>query len=159
MDFQFSAADTLAGVVGQLTRAGYSNTRARRAVLEALSRSAGPASPNELLATGREIHPALGLVTIYRTLEILGQLGLVRKLHLAEGCHSYVLSTAALRSDPGDEPHGHHVICQECHRAVEFDGCDIEAVVSAVQSQTGFAVRSHWLEMFGLCPECQESRS
>ena len=162
--FQFSEGAAPAELVDSLTRAGYSNTRARRAVVAALSHADGPASPNELLAAGREIHPALGLVTVYRTLEILEQLGIVRKLHLAEGCHSYVLSAAGLRAErdtgePGDEAHAHHIICQECRRAVEFDGCDIDAVISSVQVQTGFAVRSHWLEMFGLCPSCQEKTS
>lgn len=159
--FQFIADNASAQLVDQLTRAGYSNTRARRAVLDALIRSSGPVSPNELLEAGRDLHPALGLVTVYRTLDILEQLGLVRKLHLQEGCHSYVLSAAALRaehSDHGEESHGHHVICQECHRAVEFEGCDIDAVILSVQKQTGFAVRSHWLEMFGVCPTCQESQ-
>jgi Fe2+ or Zn2+ uptake regulation protein len=162
--FQFASEVSSADLVDQLTAAGYSNTRARRALLDALVASAGPASPADLLAAGRKLHPALGLVTVYRTLEILEQLGLVRKLHLDEGCHSYALSTAALRGESdahahGDEAHGHHIICQECHRAVEFAGCDIDAVIASVQQQTGFAVRSHWLEMFGLCPTCRENGS
>ena len=162
--FQFTSTEATIELVDQLTQAGYSNTRARRAVLDALVASAGPASPANLLEAGRKLHPALGLVTVYRTLEILEQLGLVRKLHLEEGCHSYALSTAALRADRdeharGVHSHGHHVICQKCHRAVEFAGCDIEALVASVQQQTGFAVRTHWLEMFGLCPVCQEKQS
>ncbi len=126
-----------------------------------MSTAEGPVTPAELLGSGRSHHPALGLVTVYRTLEILESLGLVRKLHLAEGCHSYVLSTVGVEADGGHghegaDGHGHHVICQACHRAVEFAGCDMDAVVAAVQAQTGFAVRSHWLEMFGLCPSCLE---
>jgi Fe2+ or Zn2+ uptake regulation protein len=162
--FQFLPSEAANELVDQLTRAGYSNTRARRAVLDALVHAAGPVSPTELLQAGRSLHPALGLVTVYRTLEILEQLGVVRKLHLEEGCHSYALSTAALRAErdehaSGAPAHGHHVICQECHRAVEFAGCDIEAVIASVQRQTGFTVRNHWLEMFGLCPSCQENQS
>jgi Fur family transcriptional regulator, ferric uptake regulator len=162
--FQFAGESITAELIGELVRAGYSNTRARRAVVDALLASLGPVSPAELLEAGRKTHPALGLVTVYRTLDILEQLGLVRKLHLEEGCHSYALSTAALRADRndhvrGEDAHGHHIICQECHRAVEFAGCDMDAVIASVRQQTGFAVRSHWLEMFGLCPTCQENRS
>lgn len=150
-------------LVALLTRAGYSHTRARRAVLEALLAAEGPVTPAELLEAGRTRHEALGLVTVYRTLEILEGLGLVRKLHLAEGCHSYVLSTVGgAPGDAHDRPgggHGHHVICQACRRAVEFAGCDVDAVIAAVQSQTGFVVQSHWLEMFGLCPACQEKQA
>jgi Fe2+ or Zn2+ uptake regulation protein len=162
--FQFTPEAASAELVERLTMAGYSNTRARRAVLDALLASAGPVSPADLLAAGRKLHPALGLVTVYRTLELLEQLALVRKLHLEEGCHTYVLSSAGLRAERhehahGGDAHGHHIICQECHRAVEFAGCDIEAVIASVQQQTGFTVRNHWLEMFGLCPSCQENQS
>ncbi len=164
--FQFSGSVEGENLVALLTRAGYSNTRARRAVLDALTEAAAPVTPAGLLDSARQHHPALGLVTVYRTLELLESLGLVRKLHLAEGCHSYVLST--VRADEsghahtgegehhGADAHGHHVICRKCHRAVEFAGCDIEAVIASVQAQTGFAVQDHWLEMFGLCPQCQE---
>lgn len=163
--FQFyeaGASERSLDLVRRISAAGHSNTRARRAVLRALAAAAEPVSPAELLAAGRQYHPALGLVTVYRTLDILAGLGLVRRLHLTEGCHSYALSTPG-SLDPdccGDaEPyaHGHHIICQECRRAVEFAGCDIEAIVAAVEAQTGYRVRGHWLEMFGLCPGCQEN--
>jgi len=149
-----------------LTQAGYHNTRARRAVLQALVSARGQATPNELLALGRGFHGELGLVTVYRTLDILAELGLVRKLHLQHGCHTYAVSPAAMQAagqalaearQPAalPEQHAHHVICQQCQRAVEFAGCDIAAVIAQVEAQTGYRVRDHWLEMFGICPECQ----
>jgi Fe2+ or Zn2+ uptake regulation protein len=143
-----------------LARAGYSNTRSRRAVLTAICEAGGQASSAELLALGRAHHPRLGTVTVYRTLDLLLSLGLVRRLHLADGCHTYALSLAGRHDDPrGDAPHshGHHVICQQCHRAVEFDGCDVSAVIGSVEAQTGFRVEEHWLELFGVCPACRES--
>ena len=142
-----------------LAQAGYSNTRSRRAVLMAICEAGGQASSAELLALGRAHHPPLGSVTVYRTLDLLLSLGLVRKLHLAEGCHTYALSLASRQTETrGNEPHshGHHIICQRCNRAVEFNGCDLDAVVTAVEAQTGFRVEEHWLEMFGLCPVCRE---
>jgi Fur family transcriptional regulator, ferric uptake regulator len=145
-----------------LAQAGYSNTRSRRAVLMAICEAGGQASSAELLARGRAHHPPLGLVTVYRTLDLLLSLGLVRKLHLAEGCHTYALSLAGRQTETrGNEPHshGHHIICQRCNRAVEFNGCDLDAVVIAVEAQTGFRVHEHWLEMFGVCPTCGESES
>ncbi len=132
-------------MLAALTRAGYSNTRARRSVLEALFEANGQASPSELLVLGRAHHPALGIVTVYRTLEVLSELGLVRRLHQDDGCHTYA---------PVQHHHGHYVICVRCHRTIEFEGCDIGAVIASVEAQTGFKVREHWLEMFGLCPDC-----
>jgi Fe2+ or Zn2+ uptake regulation protein len=128
----------------------------------AICESGGQASGAELLALGRAHHPSLGLVTVYRTLDLLLSLGLVRKLHLAAGCHTYALSLAGGQNEArGSEPrsHGHHVICQRCNRAVEFAGCDLDTVVMAVEAQTGFRVQEHWLEMFGVCPACRESES
>lgn len=129
-----------------LTAAGHSNTRARRAVIMAICEAGGQASPPTLLALGRAHHPPLGLVTVYRTLDVLLELGLVRRLHRDDGCHSYA---------PAVRTHGHHVICQSCNRAVEFEGCDLGEVIAAAEAQTGFAISSHWLEMFGVCPQCR----
>jgi Fe2+ or Zn2+ uptake regulation protein len=134
-------------MLAAITRAGYSNTRARRAVLEAIYEAQGQASPADLLALGRAHHPSLGLVTVYRTLDILMAHGLLRKLHLDSGCHTYA---------PASHDHGHYIICEGCQRTVEFEGCDISAVEASVAEQTGFRVRQHWLEMFGLCPTCQK---
>jgi Fe2+ or Zn2+ uptake regulation protein len=167
-DFQYlaegcTADDLLAAVVA----AGHSNTRARRAVLAALCWAGGQATPAQLLTLGRVHQPALGLVTVYRTLEILSGLGLVRKLHLEEGCSTYALSPAGILHPEGERDqlvhpsqapaHSHHVICRRCRRATEFAGCDIHVIVATVEAQTGYRIHEHWLEMFGLCPECQSA--
>ena len=136
-------------------------------MLTAICEAGGQASGAELLALGRIHHPALGSVTVYRTLDLLLSLGLVRKLHLAEGCHIYALSLTGKNDEtPDDETrgngpheHGHHVICQRCNRAVEFKGCDLTAAVASVEAQTGYLVQEHWLEMFGICPACRESET
>jgi len=162
-DYQYLAeACTSDDLLAAMVRASHSNTRARRAVLEALCEAGGQATPAQLLALGRVHQPSLGLVTVYRTLVILSDLGLVRKLHLDEGCSTYAVLPASVQQT-GGEPHlaihashhhSHHVICQRCRHATEFDGCDIDAVIAAVEAQTGYRVREHWLEMFGVCPEC-----
>ncbi len=129
-----------------LAAAGYSDTRARRAVVRAFAEIPSRATPAALLARGRRFHSRLGQVTVYRTLEILHELGLVRRILHEDGSFSYAAS---------DSPHGHHVVCTRCHAAVEFEGCAIEPVAADAARQTGFAVRDHWLELFGLCPACQ----
>ena len=129
-----------------LSEAGYSNTRTRRAVVAVLAGAAEGLSASDILVRARRSHPRLGLVTVYRTLEILSSLGLVRRIHLADGCHSYALSQCS---------HGHHVICERCHQTIEFEGCGLEELEQHVRRQTGFAVTDHWLELFGLCPRCQ----
>jgi len=78
-DYQYlSESCTADDLLAAIVRAGHSNTRARRAVLAALCESNGQATPAQLLALGRVHQPNLGLITVYRTLEILSALGLVR---------------------------------------------------------------------------------
>ena len=126
-----------------LLDAGYSSTLPRQATT-VIANASGYLSPPQILDSARRFSPRIGLVTVYRTLDILAQMGLVRKVHLADGCHSYALAEKA---------HGHHVICEACQQVMEFEGCNLRA---AVEQQTGYQVKQHWLELFGLCPACRQ---
>ncbi|GAB4575568.1 MAG: transcriptional repressor [Anaerolineae bacterium] len=125
---------------------GFKITRARQAVIHALSRAAKPLSINDLHDSARDYAEDIGLVTVYRTLELLISLDLVRPVHLMENCHGYALAT------PG---HTHHVICQRCNRAIEITGCDLSAFLDEITAHTGYRITGHWLEIEGLCPDCQ----
>jgi Fur family ferric uptake transcriptional regulator len=141
--FQFPGEERMLRAISE---AGFSDTRARRAVVRALCRSPSRATPADLLKRGRSFYANLGQVTVYRTLDILRGLGLVRRLHIDDGCSYYAESGSG---------HGHHILCRKCRKAVEFVGCTIEDVLSSAARQTGFEVNGHWLEVFGLCPECR----
>lgn len=129
-----------------LAEAGYSRTRPRRAVIDVVAAAPCGLTAAGILERARRAHPTLGLVTVYRTLSILSTLGLVRRILMADGGHSYALAQCS---------HGHHVICERCHRAVEFEGCELQEMMENVTRQTGYRVTDHWLEVFGLCPSCQ----
>jgi Fur family transcriptional regulator, ferric uptake regulator len=89
------------------------------------------------------------LVTVYRTLDLYDELGLVSRVHLPEGCHGYVATT------PG---HRHVLVCQRCGRSVEFPGReDLDALVADLERQTGYQVCGHLLQLFGVCPECSRT--
>jgi Fe2+ or Zn2+ uptake regulation protein len=131
----------------QLTAHGYKLTRPRLAVLRVVAEAHESLSPAEIHARARKFHPPTGLVTVYRTLDVLTECGAVRKVHQPDGCHSYA---------PASEGHAHHVICEKCQSVAEFEGCDLSELFRAVQRRTGFKVEDHWLELFGLCPNCRE---
>lgn len=132
----------------QLRENGYKLTQARRAVIQALLAASTPLAVNDLHEQAQAYDAGLGLVTVYRTLEILTGLGLARPVHLAENCHGYSLAT------PG---HTHHLVCRLCSAVVEFEGCDLSGLLEAVAAQTGYAISGHWLELEGLCPDCQRA--
>ena len=133
-----------------LVDAGCRITAPRRAVMQTLQQTYAPVQPQEILEQGRRLHCKLGLVTVYRTLALLTELNLVRRVHRENGCHGYVLAS------PG---HRHTLICQGCERAVEFPGeNDIHALIDRVEAETGYQVADHLLQLFGLCPECQQGK-
>jgi len=131
----------------ELRAAGYRLTRPRWAVLRVVAEAMCPLTPAEVHARAQVYYAPLGLVTVYRTLELLAGLGLVRRIHTEEGCHGYVRMTL------GEA--GHHMVCTSCHQAVEFACTGIEETLAEVERLTGFSIQEHWLELFGLCPACQ----
>ncbi len=131
----------------RLAAAGHRITAPRRAVVQVLSAAAAPLQPQEILASGRRLHRPLGLVTVYRTLALLAQHGLVRRVHREDGCHGYVLAS------PG---HCHHVICCQCGQATEFAGQDdLQELIERVEAETHYRIEAHLLQLFGLCAACQ----
>jgi Fur family transcriptional regulator, ferric uptake regulator len=131
----------------QLHNNGYRITTSRRAVMEVLREAQEPLSAQELLVRGRKHHRALGIVTVYRTLDLLSELGLVRRVHRSDGCHGY------LGASPG---HHHAILCVHCGRATEFHGQDdLIGLLGRVRRETGFEVDDHLLQLYGTCAECQ----
>ena len=137
--------DTLAE---HLRSEGHRLTQPRRAILRALLAASKPLSPAEIQARGQAFCAELGLVTVYRTVELMESMGIVRPVHLADGCHGYVLAT------PG---HTHHVVCEQCHAVVEITGCALGEFLDHVAERTGYAITGHWLEISGLCAACQRA--
>jgi len=131
-----------------LSSRGYKLTQPRRAVLSVVAQSNVSLSPAEIHTRAQKIYRRTGLVTVYRTLDLLAECGVVRKVHEeGVGCHSYALAS---------EGHAHHVICEKCRSVTEFEECDLAALLNAAQRRTGYKIEGHWLELFGLCPNCRK---
>ncbi len=130
-----------------LQRRGYRLTAARRAVVRVLAESGHTLTPSEIYHAARRLYPALGLVSVYRTLEKLETLGLVQRVHQVEGCNTYFPNVAG---------HQHVLLCRRCRQARFFSGDDLDALVNKLQAETGFAIEHHWLQLVGLCERCQQ---
>jgi len=130
-----------------LADAGCRVTKPRRAILRVLKDAEVPLTPDQVLARGKVLHDTLGLVTVYRTLDLLVELDLARLVHGQSGCHAYLLAS------PG---HHHAVICQRCGQASEFPGGEeIDALIQRIETQTDYQISEHLLQLFGICPDCQ----
>jgi Fe2+ or Zn2+ uptake regulation protein len=134
----------------RLADAGRRITAPRQAVVSVLMNAVAPLSPAEIFRQAQATHSRLGLVTVYRTLGLLSELSLVRRVHRDDGCHGY------LPASPG---HGHALICQGCAHAVEFPGGDdLDDLIERVEAGTGYLVDGHLLQLLGLCPKCQQGK-
>ena len=133
--------------LARLKEFGYKATPQRVAVLRAVANSREHLTPFALYQKVRHEQPRIGLVTVYRTLNILGELGLVCEVRAGENVRSYVVSPL--------EHHG-HLICSECDRVVDFTDCNLDALEQRLARETGFAIEDHRLEFFGYCQDCQK---
>ncbi len=126
----------------------YKLTRPRRAVLDIIAQADHHLTPAEVYARAKSKYPHLGLTTVYRTLDLLVELGYIQRVHLDEGCHSYA---------PAAQSHGHQLICSTCGRTEEFADCDLDPLIQTLQSKTGYRIDVHVLELVGYCPACQSA--
>jgi Fur family ferric uptake transcriptional regulator len=126
----------LGAVVGKIRGRGYKATPQRLAVVGALA-----AGQHQSLAEIRERCPGVGLVTIYRTLDLLSEIGVVRRLDLGSGPR-YELA----------EDHHHHLICESCGDVSEFESCPVD--LRGLKGMD-FEIRSHTLEIYGRCADCR----
>jgi len=133
-------------ILEELSQAGHRVTQPRRAVIRALLEDEGHHSPAEVRERAQDRCPTVGLVTVYRTLELLVDLGFARRIHTGDGCHGYAAATNG---------HHHHLVCRQCGAAVEFEGCDLSSLLEQIGRATGYSVDEHLLELVGLCPACQ----
>jgi Fur family ferric uptake transcriptional regulator len=138
-----------AAIVIALEGAGYRLTEPRRSLAVLIADQDGHFTAADLVDAARHKRLGVGRATVFRTLEVLEDLGAVERLDLPSGEHAYV----------GCEPaHHHHVVCSGCGRTDEIDDEGLRAVVADVARRTGYRVDDHRLELFGLCPACQAAR-
>ncbi|QIK83801.1 Fur family transcriptional regulator [Sanguibacter sp. HDW7] len=121
-------------------------TRQRLAVSEVLAEIPEFVSAQQLHEELAERGVAVGLATVYRTLQTLAAAGEVDVLRLADGEAAY--RRCATRD------HHHHLVCRACGTTVEIDGPTVEAWAGLVGDSHGFTRIEHTIELFGLCAEC-----
>jgi Fe2+ or Zn2+ uptake regulation protein len=129
-----------------LQESGYRLTAPRRAIVAIIADSSRALDAIEIYDQGRSEHPRLGLVTVYRTLEKLEQLGLVQRVHQPQDCNMY------LRAPEG---HEHLLMCKSCGQMEYFSGDDLSGLIAETSRRSGYQIQEHWLQLFGLCSSCQ----
>lgn len=122
-------------------------TAPRKAILTVLTREHGP-------FTAEEIHQKIenascDLVTVYRSLTALEEVGIVRRCDFGNGAYRYEFNH-------GDHHH-HHLICRDCQKVEIMEFCVADTLESIARDR-GYHNVTHSLEVFGVCPKCQKIR-
>lgn len=131
-----------------LKDAGYRLTKPRRAVANVLLTTQKPLSIEEIHA--RLTDRSVNRVSIYRTIQLLCDLGIVRRLQFHEGFARYELADAFGGS------HHHHFICNLCGQVEDIDACPLASTEQAIIRRTHSRITSHSLEFYGVCGTCAQ---
>jgi len=123
---------------------GYKVTPARSAVLDTLQGDHEHFDPSTILERAKSSYPAIGRATVYRTLEMLTQIGVLRPIYSGQNTVEFIWA----------EGGHHHLICSDCGEVVEFEDCLAGEMTGRIEAEYGFKIRSHLLEFYGLCRAC-----
>ncbi len=130
-------------------------TLTRQAILDLLRRTSEHMSAKEIYYFLLEKYPGIGLSTVYRTLDLLSQMGLINKMDIGEGQSRYEYRTGEERS------HHHHLICKKCGKIIDYDDFVDEEMklvkeeAKSIKRKYKFIVQDHNIEFYGLCKDCQ----
>ena len=130
----------------ELSRTGYRSGGARQEVMALLADQHCCLSANQIHDRLRADDRGVGLASIYRALDVLAQLNLVRRLDV-DGTACYE------PADPSGEHH-HHAICDSCGKLAPFEDAEIERLIDAVGERLGYRVVAHDVVLRGTCPAC-----
>jgi Fur family ferric uptake transcriptional regulator len=130
-----------------LRRAGYRSGGARAAVVRLLERQECCLSAQDIHDRLRSARRPVGIASVYRTLDTLAELRLVKRIDAGDGIARY----EPLRPD-GD--HHHHLVCRDCGKVEAFSDPSLERAVDRAAGSSGYMVDEHEIVLTGACASC-----
>jgi len=127
---------------------GYRLTPQRMMVVEALHSADKHVSAEEIYAQVKARYPYANISTVYRTLDLLKELGLVTEIALGDGC---------VRFHPAEKGHHHHLVCQKCGRLIDLPESALTHLENTLTDMYQFKADLKHMAVFGLCSRCQGS--
>src|SRR5258705_13984084 len=121
-------------------------TSQRLAIIDTVFNTDKHFTAEELLEWSRARDKSVSRATVYRTLPLLTESGLVREMDFGKDYKFY---------DPNyaEHPHHNHIICQDCEKIVEFESEKIEKLENEISHRLGFSVKAHRLQITASCEE------
>lgn len=136
-----------------LKRVGSKLTPQRLSILDVIIEQEGNhLTIEEIYEIVKKNKPQIGVATVYRTIQLFEEVGLVSKLDLNDGLYRYELNHE-------EETHNHHhLVCNDCGKVMEVDGDLLDDVEDKIEKEYSFSILNHSLKFFGLCKDCKESK-
>jgi len=131
-----------------LLQKGLKRSGQREVILEALEKSKKHLSVDDIFAVVHNRHPDIGRATVYRTVKVLQDAGLVSELAL-EGRSRFEIEWK--------REHHDHFICESCGSIFEFVNPEIERLQDESAAEIDFAITRHKHQIFGLCKDCRRN--
>lgn len=141
---------------GQLRNKGYRFTVPRQVIVDILEENEDYVSAEDLYLQVHERHPGIGLATVYRTLQLLVEIGVVSRIEAGEGKARFQLARE------NERRRREVLICTNCFRTIpintlpEGQNSLMERVEEDVHKQNGFEIRQSVLQFYGICGECKQ---
>ena len=126
---------------------GLKSTRQRSLIIDTFFSLGGHVTVEDVWAKVREHDARVSVATVYRTMKLLTDSGIVQEHKFGDGFTRYELSD--------EEAHHDHLICLECGRITEFEEPLIEELQDRIAARYNFLVRQHKHELYGICSDCQ----
>jgi Fur family ferric uptake transcriptional regulator len=132
-------------------------TVARELILDVVSRKGGHLSADEVFEAVRKQYPRVGLVTVYRTLDLLAEMNVLSRHEFGDGRARYEM----IRGSKGDDHH-HHLVCNSCNRVIDYRDFIDDEVQLLKKTEAGlskkfrFKITDHLIEFYGLCEKCRK---
>jgi Fur family ferric uptake transcriptional regulator len=144
---------------GKFRGRGYRLTIPREVILNALSKTSDHLSAEDIYMAIHKFYPAIGLTTIYRTLELLVQMGLIFKFDFGDKRARYELAAG-----PQGKRHHHHLVCTECGKIVDYTDFIDDEVELLKRTEKGLSdkynirITNHLIQFYGICEKCDKKK-
>ena len=135
-------------IADTIRMSGHRATPQRVAIYEALWKAGSHPSVSDIHEYAIKTDPSISLATVYKTLQLFSEIGLVREMSSRDGSTRY---------DPDTEFHI-NLVCTKCGKVEDFDCISIDKIVPNLEDQAGFQAQSYNFEVRGLCSSCKSSR-
>lgn len=134
-------------------------TQPREIIIDILHTNESHLSAAEIYIQAHESNPSIGLTTVYRTLDMLTQMGIVQKFDFGDGKARFELT-----NNPEGKGHHHHLVCLECKRIIDYSDMVeeekdfIKKIESQLEKKYNFTIMDHLIRFHGICGDCRKKK-